>query len=608
MFFRQTCGLLAFSLTLACSTRHGAPAGTASVAILPLENDSSNIPGDGFGQAAPWLLQWQLDGNRDVYVFAAADENAAAARHASRIMYAWYTRSNAGIEAHFTLQDARARTIAIDTVRGDAAAVLNGMARTIHSGARMFRAEDDASIRQFGEVLHGDVTLVVQAAVTQPNPFLPEALAVSRILIESAHPQQAAQLLSQEAPAFARASPLDRARRDYVFAAAAGDRAAERHALGEVVGLAPVDPVSRRELADLQFEARDFRGAEVSFSELGRMEPWDGLIFNQLGYVRMYLHDAAGARDAIADYARVAPEQAANAADSLGEIEWEFHDFAAAEKNFLEASRGDIILLRGNDMLKAALARFLRGDRSGADALFQRYASWRASGGDALVPVRGAEWLYLTGRTREAELALIAAAAKLEGDAQAVAVEQLSFWALLEGRREDALEYARRAVAAARAPGVRDTAVRCAFYAAPSADPAEWQSRAAQAFSLPGPLRDEILGTALELDGNHQEAVAPLLKALAATSPTDDGSVRGMLIRAYRALGQTSEAGKLLWPMPLPFYVGNPVFDAAWFGEWHHDNSHRPGAGDHFLAKSESALTACHGSLGALSSRSSTRS
>lgn len=595
MFCRRTIGPLLFlSLTLS-SCRHSRE-GFASIAILPLEEDSADGTTNGFGEAAPHLLQWQLDGNRTVYAFAAANQNAADAQHAGRSLYGWYRRDGSGIEAHLTLQAAD-RTVSIQTFRGDAAGVLNAVARSIAADARVFRSSDDDSIRQFGQALavHGPATAeLVQSARTGGVPFVPEALALARMLIESGHPREAGELVAHAGAGFSAASALDRARQNYDLATAAGDPDAQRRSLSDVVRLAPLDPLSRRTLADLQFNARDWTQADANYVELTRMEPWDGIVFNQLGYVRMYLHDAAGARAALAEYARITPEQAANAADSLGEINWNFGDYAAAAANFLEASRGDIVVLRGNDTLKAALARFMQGNRPEADRLFQRYAAWRKSGGDALVPVRQAEWLYFTGRRGEAESALAAVAGRLQPDAQAVALAQLSFWALLDKRRDDGLDLARRAAALAKVQAVREAAAVCVFYASPSAPADEWTRRANRAFG------DVILGSALALDGHDQQAVALLSKVLAATPPNEDGYVRGMLIRTYRMMGQGAAAKKLLWPMPLPFYSGDPIFDAAWVGDW--EAADAPGT------KSESALTARHGSFGVLSSRSSTRS
>jgi hypothetical protein len=197
----------------------------------------------------------------------------------------------------------------------------------------------------------------------------------------------------------------------------------------------------------------------------------------------------------------------------------------------------------------------MQGDIAAADRLFQRYASWRQAAADPELPIRHAQWLHLTGRGQQAE-------AELRGmPNNAAALAQLSFWALLAGRREEAHATALQAMAAASAPDVRNTAALCGFYSLPSATATEWEARSRDAFQAAPAVRAVVLGTALVLDGHNSEAMAPLSLALASTPPNEDGAVRGMLLRAG---GNAS----LRWPMPMPFYNGEPTFDAAWFSIW----------------------------------------
>jgi hypothetical protein len=61
--------------------------------------------------------------------------------------------------------------------------------------------------------------------------------------------------------------------------------------------------------------------------------------------------------------------QAINALDSLGEAMFLNGRFGDAEKTFLDAYRKDPSFLEGVDLWKAAHARWLAGDLSGADQL-----------------------------------------------------------------------------------------------------------------------------------------------------------------------------------------------------------------------------------------------
>jgi len=557
VFCRQTPRLLVLlisSLAL-CACLRKASEGVDTIAVLPLEDDSAASAPDGFGAAAPYLIQWQLDGSPNVYVFAAADPNAAAEAHAGRVLEGWYQRRNGALEVHVTVRDATRRRIASSNIRtGDAASVLNDIAVSLRPGSRLFKHSDDDAMRMMGLALVGGSSAqpqFLQAELTSPAPFVPAVLPFASALVDAGRNAQAAELLARVHPG----GGIDAARLKFLEARISGDALAQRNALTDVVRLAPADPLARSRLADLQFNTRQWAAAAASYVALSRMQPWEGTVFNQLAYARAWQHDLTGARQAIADYRRADPAQAPNAADSLGEIEWDFGHFADAEKNFLEASQGDIVLLRGNDLLKAAEARWMRGDTGGADRLFHRYASWRRAAGDPELPVREAQWLHLTGRVQAAEAAL----RPLANNAAALA--QLSFWALLAGQRDEAHQLAERAIAAPAAPDVRNTAALCAFYSLPSASATEWETRSREAFQAAPGVRATVLGTALVLDGHKAEAVAPLSTALAAKPPNEDGAVRGLLLRAG---GPSS----LRWPMPMPFYNGDPTFDAASFPMW----------------------------------------
>jgi hypothetical protein len=78
-------------------------------------------------------------------------------------------------------------------------------------------------------------------------------------------------------------------------------------------------------------------------------------------------------------------------------------------------------------MYRAALSRFLSGDRMKADEYFRRYIEFRQKQNDALAPLREAVWLYATGRrdaARHKALSLASPAGKT----------QIALWDLAEGK------------------------------------------------------------------------------------------------------------------------------------------------------------------------------
>ena len=94
--------------------------------------------------------------------------------------------------------------------------------------------------------------------------------------------------------------------------------------------------------------------------------------------------------------------QAMNALDSLGEAMFLNGRFGDAEKMFLDAYRKDPSFLEGADLWKAAHARRLAGDLSGADQLMGQYVNAEARKGGPLTAWLQANWLYETGRREQA--------------------------------------------------------------------------------------------------------------------------------------------------------------------------------------------------------------
>src|SRR5687767_11936131 len=120
-----------------------------------------------------------------------------------------------------------------------------------------------------------------------------------------------------------------------------------------------------------------------------------------MAYAHGFAGNIAGAEASIAEYRRVAPQDA-NAYDSLGEVYFYYGRFAEAEQNFLKAFEMNNALLGGGEMYRAALSRFLAGDLPKADEYLKRYLDFRQKHGDPSLALREAVWLYTTGRVAEA--------------------------------------------------------------------------------------------------------------------------------------------------------------------------------------------------------------
>ncbi len=153
-----------------------------------------------------------------------------------------------------------------------------------------------------------------------------------------------------------------------------------------------------------------------------------------------------------------------------------------------------------------------------------------------------ADWLYQTGREKEARALLEAS----KGDTtqppamrSAIAAE-LATWDLVAGDRAAASKEIAGGGNAGISPG--DLVVR--FAAMPTASAAEWDARATQLLAAPqlAPIRPMALGYALILDGKKQAAI-PAWQEVVRQTPATDFTSRDILAKLEgRAAAYTSPA------------------------------------------------------------------
>ena len=122
---------------------------------------------------------------------------------------------------------------------------------------------------------------------------------------------------------------------------------------------------------------------------------------NELGYAEMYAGALTAATTALDEYRRIRPSDP-NALDSLGDVNFYFGQFAAAEQYYRQAFDKDNAFNGGAALMKAAHAHLRTGDTSGADALFNQYLEARRKDNDQLTELRRAEWEFITGRRKRA--------------------------------------------------------------------------------------------------------------------------------------------------------------------------------------------------------------
>jgi tetratricopeptide (TPR) repeat protein len=326
-----------------------------------------------------------------------------------------------------------------------------------------------------------------------------------------------------------RLDELSRADLDLAAAQLAADRTAQIAALRRVASLSPADTLLLRTLAERETAAGQFEAAASDWKKLTAGSPNDALAWNSLGYARSYAGDYAGALAALREYARLRPKDA-NPSDSIGDLNYSFRKFGEAAASYLEARNKQPDFAQYGSLYKAAWAKFRAGDKKGADSLFSQFRTERlkARPSDEIVELLAGDWLYRTGREREA----VAALRKVVSETQSAplridAYAQITIWDLLRGDRAQATKDA-----IAIGPKPTSAPVFTARFAAqPSAPAAEWEARAERMIppSVTA-LRHLALGYALLLDGKREAALL-VWKQIVDTNPATDFFARAVYAR-----------------------------------------------------------------------------
>ncbi|HVN06191.1 MAG TPA: tetratricopeptide repeat protein [Bryobacteraceae bacterium] len=339
---------------------------------------------------------------------------------------------------------------------------------------------------------------------------------------------------------------LDRAALDLAAATLRGDFSAQVAALRAAAQADPANPSHHRTLAEALMRTRAYAGAIVEFRRALAIRPDDVVALNSMGYCAAFSGDLPTAIRVLRAYEQLRPNES-NPLDSLGDAHYALGHFAEAEQFYLAAHAKAPAALNSGELLKAAQARLMTGDVSGADALFHRYLSGREAAHDPHAPLHAAAWSWQTG-ARHAALASIANLTGVDADLQA------ALWLIEAGDRPAAAEHAHKALAEAT-PQDRAAAALVAFLAQPAEFPAPQGA----------PLTDYAHAYAWLLARQFQPAV-PVLRELyeRPTNDPDDG-LAVLLAWAYIETGDFDRAEALLRLTPLPQASGLPLFSSLYF-------------------------------------------
>jgi len=232
----------------------------------------------------------------------------------------------------------------------------------------------------------------------------------------------------------------------------------------------------------------------------------------------------------------------------------------------VQAARKDPNFQSGGDLWKAAMARLMTGDVSGADTLAQQYMQAREAAKDPVLDYRKAEWAWVSGRRKSARQGLETFARGAENgplrEIASRAYSQLALWSLVMGDGAAAAQLAQKGALLA-GPSSAGAAMVARFLAQPPASSTEWSVRAERAFpnASEAPLKDFALAYALLL-GQQFQPVAPMLKQLYdGANPQGDPGLAVMLAWTCLETGRTAEAAPLLRLDPIPSSGGVSLFD-----------------------------------------------
>ncbi len=527
------------------------------LAILPLENLSSDFTLDWVGRAAAAALIYDLAGSPNIYAQTVESLTATDAIRPSRIMQGYFFARNGQLAFRIVITDSRkattASSFALDGPLPEGALpLINRIAKWLSPTARNFGSSNSTAFRYYGEALsardRAETVQRFESAFTADSGFAAAYMASARILLEGGDREQARRML--KAAESAHLDPIDHARLEYLTATSSGDLGARVQALQTLARITPADWQVFRELADLQFAQRNFADAVRNYEIVARLDPENAQAWNQLGYAHAFAKDLAGARRALEHYRQLLPPAEVNPFDSLGEVSFHLGDFEAAAKYFLQAQEKNPSEFGGTELVKAAQARLMLGDLQQADALFQRFIGLIQHSQPALIGYQQAQWEFLTGRRKQAMSRIEKATPSTDGDLRSMGLCQLSIWKLETGDPKAAAALATQAEASARSPGMRGLSATCRLLASPPQG------------SSGSLLADAFI---LLFEKKFSEA-GPLLENLfRQTNPTADGQIRTLLAWVQVETGHLPEAGRLLDPIPIPLSSGEQLFAALIF-------------------------------------------
>ena len=583
---RGALGLALFTI-LILSDCQQQPAGKQRLAVLRFENLTGDDSLNWVGRAISEAMDAELAGSRVVSVIdfrqlhafdhtwgprpiaapgISTERTAALLAGANRILYGRLSRVGTNLRLDAELFDSsRGKIEQVRSATGPESAgvirLADSLAKELATPVRTSGTRQDQALREYCTGLESSDPRAAAAAFSRavaadPN-FGQAYVEWAQVAAGQNDRAEAERVLTLASGRGGAIQELERARIAVLAAELRGDQAATIRTLETLAGLDPTDVGLFRRLAQAHLSVRRYRDAAQSIKSALAVAPENPELWNELGYDEMFAGDLTAATMALDEYRRIRPGDP-NALDSLGDVNFYFGQFAAAEQYYRQAFEKDNAFNGNSALMKAAHARLRTGDISGADALFSQYLEARRKDNDLSTELRQAEWEFVTGRRKRAVERLEAYshnALVLTAGLVPQLNAQLAVWELELGDRTRAREFAQRAQGSR---GSRVAAV-AGFLCQPPAPPAEWRKRALE--FLPRPQdehsRNLMLGYALLMQNEFSAAVPVLSDAYQHSAPEPRETLPVLLAWAQIETGHSDDAARFVLRNPIP----NPTPD-----------------------------------------------
>src|SRR5664280_330998 len=576
---------LLFALLFTSCIRQPAGAPAERLAVLRLENLSGDASIGWEGRALSEIIAVELSGAGQPRVITSANIHAldrvlgprpisapgisaessqALVAGATLLAYGDYTVRHGKLEVRLTIEDSRTfkatKVIGVSAPAGDVLGAGTALARDVSSRAVPYGTRNPQALEAYVRALEGSDVTVMEVGLGVAIAADPDFVSPYRLLAQiKAQRQDRSGAVATLDQALARGNAipeLERARLALESAELTGNPDARLSALSQLVKLDHGDSNAWRALGDSLMNRHEYRQAQQSYRKASDLEPEDIALLNAMGYAAGQAGDVDGAMRALRRYQALRPNDA-NPLDSMGDVHLIAGHLADAGNFYLQAAKKDPNFQNNGALIKAALARLLSGDPSGANHVADQYVAARVAAKDPIVDYRRAQWTWISGRRKAAAQQMGAFALANESgplrDIASRAYAELAIWSLETGDREGAAGLAQKALSIA-GPTSAGNALVAKFLAQAPASSSEWVVRAEQQF--PGPAQSAIknfsLAYALLVNQQFQPAMLLLRQMWETGSPTADEGLPVMLAWCYLETGRVKEAAPLLVSNPLP--------------------------------------------------------